>query len=61
MEQLMMEQWIGIISILTGLYLGWFALLMKTENLISSIIFKFVPYVFSILNIVVALRIFNWI
>jgi len=56
---------VGIMTLLTGLILLYFSLVFKTKNLRSSVIFKFIPMIFAIFNILQALKLLevltlNW-
>jgi len=46
----------GLTVFLLGVYTMWFVLIMKTNNLISVICFKLIPFFLGIGNILIALK-----
>ena len=47
-----MQTVIQYAPMVAGLYFVWFALLMKTENLMSAMLFKYIPFILGLLILV---------
>jgi len=50
---------IASVLLACGIYLVWLAMLMNTKNMISAFIFKMIPILFGIANILVGLKFFG--
>lgn len=51
----------GWIVLLLGIYTMWFVLIMNTKNFISTLVFKLIPFLLGIGNILIALKLFGLI
>lgn len=56
-----MEAGIGIYHLVAAVWLIWLAVRMKVENEISFTLFKFIPALFGVVEILLALKQFGFI
>ena len=52
---------LAISFLVAGLYLILFVFTMNTKNFISTVIFKFIPFVIGLFNILYAIKLFGWL
>jgi uncharacterized protein YebE (UPF0316 family) len=51
----------GIISLITAIWMITLSLLLSTKDMISTIIFKVIPFFIGIANLIMGLKLLGWI